>query len=131
VEKVSRRQVLRETGLHGKTLRKILQHSEPPGYRQQKPGTKKKLGPYLERIEEILKDDKAMARKQRHTAKRLWERLKEEGFTGGYTAVKDAVVAWRAHCPDERVPRPREGWEQTEAIQFMSPAQDRRSIQRE
>lgn len=91
VEKVSRRQVLRETGLHWKTLRKILQHSEPPGYRQQKPRAKKKLGPYLERIEQILQDDKAMPRKQRHTAKRLWERLKEEGFTGGYTAVKDAV----------------------------------------
>jgi hypothetical protein len=30
VEKVSRRQVLRETGLHWKMLRKILQHSEPP-----------------------------------------------------------------------------------------------------
>ncbi len=34
VEGVSRRQVLRETGLHWKTLKKILEHSAPPGYRQ-------------------------------------------------------------------------------------------------
>jgi hypothetical protein len=33
VEGVSRRQVLRETGMHWRTLRKILEHSEPPGYR--------------------------------------------------------------------------------------------------
>lgn len=32
-----------------------------------------------------------MPRKQRHTAKRIWERLREEGFTGGYTVVKEAV----------------------------------------
>ena len=32
-----------------------------------------------------------MPPKQRHTAKRLWERLRQEGFTGGYTVVKDAV----------------------------------------
>lgn len=91
VEGVSRRQILRETGMHWLTLKKILEHSEPPGYRQQRPQRKKKLGPYEERIEQILKEDQAVPRKQRHTAKRIWERLREEGFTGGYTVVKEAV----------------------------------------
>src|ERR1017187_6545386 len=91
VEGVSRREILRETGMHWLTLKKILEHSEPPGYRQQQPRPRKKLGPYLERIGQILKEDQAMPRKQRHTAKRIWERLREEGFTGGYTVVKDAV----------------------------------------
>jgi transposase len=36
--------------------------------------------------------DAAAPKKQRHTAKRTWDRLKAaHGFTGGYTAVKDAV----------------------------------------
>jgi len=91
VEGVSQREILRETGMHWKTLKKILEHSEPPGYRQQRPRKRKKLGTFLERIQQILKDDRAMPRKQRHTAKRIWERLREEGFTGGYTVVKDAV----------------------------------------
>jgi transposase len=91
VEGVSRRQVQRETGLHWKTLKKILEHSEPPGYRQKTPRAKKKLGPYLERIGQILKEDKALPKKQRHTAKRIFERLREEGYLGGYTAVKDVV----------------------------------------
>lgn len=91
VEGVSRRQILRETGLHWLTLKKILEHSEPPGYRQQQPRLRKKLGDYLGRIEQILKADQSVPRKQRHTAKRIWERLREEGFPGGYTVVKEAV----------------------------------------
>ena len=91
VEGVSRRRILRETGMHWLTLKKILEHSEPPGYRQQQARPRKKLGAYMERIQQILKEDQAMPRKQRHTAKRIWERLREDGFTGGYTVVKDAV----------------------------------------
>ena len=91
VEGVSRRQILRETKMHWLTLKKILEHSQPLGYRQIQRRRKTKLGDYLPRIEEILKTDQAMPRKQRHTAKRIWERLREEGFTGGYTVVKDAV----------------------------------------
>ena len=91
VEGVSRRQVQRETGLHWKTLTKILGHSEPPGYRQKAPRAKKKLGPYLERIGQIPKEDKALPKKQRHTAKRIFERLRAEGYVGGYSVVKEAV----------------------------------------
>ena len=88
---VSKRQILRETGMHWKTLKKILNNSSPPGYQRAKPIRKSKIGPYLDRIQEILKQDKALPKKQRHTAKRIMERLKSEGFDGGYTAVKDAV----------------------------------------
>jgi transposase len=77
--------------MHRLTLKKILEHSEPPGYRQQQPRPQKKLGVFIERIKQILKEDMALPRKQRHTAKRIWERLQEDGFTGGYTVVKDAV----------------------------------------
>src|SRR5271165_5327699 len=79
--------------MHWETLQKILAHSEPPGYRQGRPRPRNKLGAYLARIELILQEDMAFPRKQRHTAKRIWERLQTEGFTGGNTIVKDAVRA--------------------------------------
>jgi transposase len=91
VEGVSKRQILRETGMHWSTLKKILTHSAPPGYRQTQPRPQLKIGPYRERIQQILMADRELPRKQRHTAKRIWERLQEEGYTGGYTAVKEAV----------------------------------------
>ncbi|NQU44432.1 transposase [bacterium] len=92
VEGVTKRQILRETGMHWQTLEKILRYGEPPGYRQSRPRPKPKIGPWLERIAEILRADADGPRKQRHTAKRIFERLGEEGYTGGYTAVKDAVA---------------------------------------
>ncbi len=91
VEGVSKRQVMKETGLHWETLKKILAHSSPPGYRQVQDRPKPKLGPYLGRIKQILQDDKSVHKKQRHTAKRIFERLREEGYTGGYSQVKRAV----------------------------------------
>ncbi|MBW1739474.1 MAG: IS21 family transposase [Deltaproteobacteria bacterium] len=90
-EGVSKRQILKETGMHWTTLEKILNHSSPPGYQRTKPPKKTKIGPYLNRIKEILEQDKTMPKKQRHTAHRIWQRLQAEGFTGGYTIVKDAV----------------------------------------
>ena len=92
VEGVSRRQILRVTGMHRKTLQKILEHSEPPGYRLQQPRPRKKLGAFLERIKQILKEDQAMPRKQRHTAKRIWKRLREDGFTVNYTTLTPTIL---------------------------------------
>jgi len=89
----SKRQVQRETGLAWKTLEKVLTYSSPPGYRRTEPYPKPKLGPYLDRIAQIIEADRNVPRKQRHTAKRIYERIREEGYQGRYTQVKAAVRA--------------------------------------
>jgi transposase len=89
-EGVSKRQILRETGMHWTTLERILSHPIPPGYCRKQP-ISNKIDPYLERIRKILEQDRSMPKKQRHTAKRIWELLQDDGFDGGYTIVKDAV----------------------------------------
>jgi transposase len=92
VEGRSQRAVAREFGLSRETVRKMLQYAVPPGYQRQQPIKRPKLGPWLGVIDAILEDDKQRPTKQRHTAKRIFERLREEhGFTGGYTIVKDYV----------------------------------------
>src|SRR5947207_13800682 len=91
VDGVSKRQILRETGMHWTTLEQILQHSQPPGYRADQPRAKPKLGPYLDRIAPILEADKQAPRKQRHTAKRIYQRPCGEGYGGGYTVVNEVV----------------------------------------
>ena len=90
-EGVSKRQILKETGMHWTTLEKILKHASPPGYRRTKAAKKRKIGPYLARIRQIIERDKHIRKGQRHSAKKIWQILQEEGFTGGYTIVKDAV----------------------------------------
>jgi transposase len=92
VEGQSRRSVAREFGVSRKTIQKMLMYSVPPGYQRQLPIRRPKLGPWLGVIDAILKEDKTRPVKQRHTAKRIFERLKaEHGFSGGYTIVKDYV----------------------------------------
>lgn len=91
VEGVSKRQVQRETGFSWKTLEKILTHDAPPGYRRNRPYEQPKIGPYRDRIAQILEADKSVHRKQRHTAKRIFERIRDEGYEGSYTQVKGAV----------------------------------------
>lgn len=67
----------------------MLQYAVPPSYQRQQPIKKPKLGPWLGVIDAILSDDKQRPVKQRHTAKRIFERLKEEhGFTGGYLSIQ-------------------------------------------
>ena len=87
---VSIRQIQRETGLHFNTVKRILAHASPPEFRCAE-HIRPKIDPFVERIAGILDADKSMHRKQRHTAKKIFEVILSEGYTGGYTAVKDVV----------------------------------------
>ena len=87
----SKREILRREGIHFETLKKILAYPEPPGYRTEQARPKPKIGPYLEQIEQIIEEDKQYPKKQRHTAKRIYHRIKEMGYQGKYTQVKEAV----------------------------------------
>lgn len=94
---LTRRAACREYGVHWRTLEKMLSLVEPPGYRRKVPKPRPKIDPFLPIIYEMLESDKQAPKKQRHTAQRIFDRLKEEhGFTGGYTIVKDVVRTWKA-----------------------------------
>ena len=95
-KKLSRRAACKQYRLGWHTLKKILTYAEPPGYRQQQPRRKRKLESLLPVIHQILEADRQAPRKQRHTAKRIFQRLRDEhGYQGGMTVVKDAVRAWK------------------------------------
>ena len=101
----SRREAARVFGLSRETVLKMCRFSLPPGYTRTKPVAKPKLGPLLPVIDAILEADRAAPVKQRHTAKRIFERLRDEhGFAGGYTVVKDYVRICRARSRETFVP---------------------------
>jgi len=104
-EGASKRSVCQDYGLGWWTLEKILAHPEPPGYRRTAPRPKPKLGVFLPVIDEILEADKDAPPKQRHTARRVFERLRDEyGYTGGITQVREAVAQARRHSKEVFVP---------------------------
>jgi transposase len=87
---ISKRQILRETGMHWTTLEKILEHAIPPGYCRTK-ARASKIDPFRARIQQMLEHNRHGHKKQYYTANRIWQILQREGFTGGYTIVKEAV----------------------------------------
>lgn len=105
IEGNSRRDAARVFGLSRDTVAKMCRYSAPPGYVRSKPPGRPKLGPLLPVIDAILEADQTAPTKQRHTAKRIFERLRDEhGFAGGYTVVKDYVRLSRTRSREVFVP---------------------------
>ena len=101
----SRREAARVFGISRETVDKCLAFSAPPGYRLSTPRPKPKLGPYLGLVDAILAADVDAPVKQRHSAKRIWERLRDEyGYAGGYDRVKEAVRERRRRLKEAFVP---------------------------
>ena len=105
VEGLSQREAASRFGIARETVRKMLRHSEPPGYRRRVRVKRPKLDSYIGIIDQYLDEDRTSHRKQHHTAKRIFERLREEhGFDGGYTIVKDYVREHRRRRREMFVP---------------------------
>ena len=105
VDGLSQREAASRFGIARETVRKMLRHSEPPGYRRRQPPKRPKLAPFTDIIDRILEEDRPVHRKQHHTAKRIFERLRDEhGFTGKETIVKDYVRERRLRRREMFVP---------------------------
>ena len=98
-DEMSERAAARHLGVSRQSVRKMFQFSVSPGYRRTAPVRRPKLDEFTGLIEQWLEDDRRHGyRKQRHTAKRIFERLRDEhGFTGGYMIVNDYVSEHRRH----------------------------------
>ncbi len=105
IEGLSRREAGRRFGIDPRTVAKMLVFSVPPGYRRIRPPVRPKLDPFVGTIDRILEDDEKRPAKQRHTSKRIFERLRDEhGYAGGLTIVKDYVQERRLRQREVFVP---------------------------
>ncbi len=110
---MSGREASRVFGIDPRTVAKMLVFSVPPGYRRSQPVRRPKLDPFVGVIDAILEADKQVPKKQKHTSKRVFERLRDEhGYSGGITIVKDYIFAAKrrqretcALCPSDRSAR--------------------------
>ena len=85
------RQIARETGHSKNTIKKVLR-GEYVGYKPRSTQPYPVLGPFVKIIDNWLTNDKTQPSKQRHTAKRIYHRLKQErGFSGSESTVRRYV----------------------------------------
>jgi hypothetical protein len=105
IEGVSQREAAQRFGIDPRTVAKMLAFSVPPGYRRRRPPARPKLDPFTGIIDGILAADEGRPRKQRHTAKRIFERLHDEhGYTGGITIIRNYVRGRRLQQREVFVP---------------------------
>jgi transposase len=100
------RKIARQLEVSRQTVRKVLASpAEPPRYEQSVPRAQPVMGHYLPVIERWLQEDETAPRKQRHTAKRIYDRLVAEyDFPGSEVTVRRAVRALRGRRVEMFVP---------------------------
>jgi transposase len=102
IEHKSIRQIQRETGYHRKTIRKALDDGMVPEYNEKEPRPTPALTPVKSIIDHWLAEDEKQSPKQRHTAKRMYERLKAEyGFSGAESTIRKYVGQVRRQLRNE------------------------------
>lgn len=101
VENLPKRAACVRFGIHWDTLARILDNPAPPGYVRKHAAEKSVIAPWLGRLGELIQANRDLPRKQRYTIIRMWQVLHSEGFTGGYTTVKDAVREMLKDAPKE------------------------------
>lgn len=107
VEGVSQREIARRLGISRNTVRRYCNGENFP-WERQKPVSHPSgvISPEVrEFVQNCLDQDKSANRKQRHTARRIYERLQEElGFKGGESTIRQLVRQLKAKLPEVYVP---------------------------
>jgi len=105
IDGMSKRAIAREMSLARNTVAKAINQAVPPGYRLTQPRPKPTIDPVKPIIEAWLEEDRRKPRKQRHTAQRIYERLRDEyGFDGGAATVRRYVRQVKRHGQEVFMP---------------------------
>lgn len=96
-------EIARKSALSRNTVKRWLREAEgaEPKYSRRLVPTK--IEPYAERLREMLDWDARRPKRDRRTAKRLYEALQAEGFTGAYCRVTEFVRRWRLEGGEAKV----------------------------
>ncbi len=94
---MSQRAIARTLGISRNTVKKYVEGEVIPGNRKPQMRSKPVTGPFRDKVADILEQDKQEWRKQRHTAQRIYDNLRKEGYQGSYSSVRDMVRELKSH----------------------------------
>ena len=91
-------EIARRTSLSRNTIKEWLRESARHEMKYVRTGRPKKLDTHVAWLREALQIDARRPRKERRTARRLYEQVQAAGFAGHYCRVTECVRAWRAEA---------------------------------
>lgn len=97
-EQRSIRWIAREYHHSRAVVRRALEHPEPPRYTRTKPKPAPVMDAWKDRIDALLAESETLPRKQRYTAKRIYDLLCEEGYRGCEGGVRNYVAKKRGRA---------------------------------
>jgi transposase len=95
VEGKSIRQIARELKCSRPTVRKAIGSPEPAAYTLTISRPAPVLGPYKERIKELLAENQRLPRKQRYTGHKIYQTIRQEGYAGSESTVRGYITGLR------------------------------------
>jgi transposase len=105
VDGLSQREISRELGYARNTVAKAIGNPIPPGYRLSQPRARPKIDAVKAIIDAWLEADRGGRPKQRHSAQRIYERLRDEyKFDGHPSTVRRYVREARRHAREVFMP---------------------------
>ncbi len=88
------KQIARDLNISRNTVRKVLRSNETEHCYEREEQPFPKLGPYTDRLDELLLENVKRAKGRRITARRMYEILQYEGYQGAYDSVQRYVKKW-------------------------------------
>jgi transposase len=88
------KQIARDLNISRNTVRKVLRSNETEHCYEREEQPFPKLGPYTDRLDELMSENMKRAKGRRITARRMYEILQYEGYQGAYDSVQRYVKKW-------------------------------------
>jgi len=103
IEEKSIRQIARELHHSRDTVKNAIHSAEPATYTLKKPRPAPVLGPYMDRIDELLEENEQLPRKQRRTCHKIYEEIEADGYTGSESRVRGYIADKRREKKKRKV----------------------------
>jgi len=90
----SQREVARKYRMSRNTVRKIAESGETEFQYAKREVSYPVLGPHIDRLNEILEKEAKLPQNKRQTGKQIYGVIQNEGYEGGYDAVRRYIKSW-------------------------------------
>ena len=90
-DKKSLRQIAKELHIARKTVRKAIESAEPDTYTLRRPRPAPILGPFKQRIEELLSENEHLPPKQRYTSHTICREIRKDGYQGCESTLRGYI----------------------------------------